>query len=334
MGNSTSSSTNSNTVNSNSNTNVDRNALTPNDKLLLEYDKIFDRTNKKFNNINREIEVKTRLVNMNRGDNARKRNLISILQSLFLFLILSFFVIWFHLSGLIGLVPTVIIIAVILVIIIYRYIKVNISNIENKIATISTQTGDNLRKTFEEAYLNVAGVGGYTCQEYCPPASSETEESEPKVGPVIPRTRPRYIRQDSQRDVWLKGDLPSSTYTINDKNKRYRIDGEYIKGYGYDSNLYISPRGITNYRSTIDELEDDSPQTREIIPISKKYGTYYTCEFKGGNDEKNKIPYKTSYKYTTIPCDNYPGFKETAKYICPDDPQKYGLGNCKKVPKN
>ena len=63
--------------------------------------------------------------------------------------------------------------------------------------------------------------------------------------------RPRYIREDSQRDVWLKGDLPSSTYTINDKNKRYRIDGEYIRGFGYDKNLYISPGGIKNYRSTI-----------------------------------------------------------------------------------
>ena len=333
MGNSTS--TNSNSVNAtsnNTNTNISSSTLTPNDKLLLEYDKIFNRTNKKFNNINREIEVKTRLVDMNMGVGGEKRELISILQSVFLFLILSFFIVWFYLSGLIGLVPTIIIIAVILVIVIYRFVKSQIYNIENKIASVSTETGDNLRKTFEEAYLNITGVGDYTCQEYCP-QESEGESEEPSVGQVIPRTRPRYIREDSQRDVWLKGDLPDSTYTINDKNKRYRIDGEYIRGYGYDNNLYISPGGIKNYRSTIGELEENSPQTREIIPISKKYGTYYSCKFLGGNQNKNKVPYKTSYKHTTIPCDNYPGFVETAKYICPDDPQKYGLGNCKKVPK-
>ena len=303
--------------------------LTPNDKLLLEYDKIFSKTNKVFNNSNREINVKTRLVDMNEGSNAKNRELISILQSVFLFLILSFFVIWFHLSGLIGLVPTIVIIAVILVIVIYRYIKNQGSDIEEKIASISSDTGDNLRKTFEEAYLKVAGVSNYTCQEYCPP--EESEETATKSGPIIQRTKPRYIREDSQRNVWLKGDLPSNTYTINDKNKRYRIDGEYIRGYGYDKNLYRSPGGIKNYRSTLDELEGDKPQTREIIPISKKYATYYNCKFLGGGNNKNKVPYKTNYNYTTIPCDNYPGFVETEKYICQDDPQKYGLDKCKKV---
>lgn len=293
MGNSQSNSTNSNSTNSNlTNTNTKViTILTPNDKLLLEYDKIFNRTNKKFNNSNREIEVKTRLVDMNMGSNARKRELISILQSIFLFLILSFFVVWFHLSGLIGLIPTIVIIACILVIIVYRYIKNQVSDIENKIASISSDTGDNLRKTFEEAYLNVAGVGNYTCQEYCPQESEESEEV-PTVGPVIPRARPRYIREDSQRDVWLKGDLPSSTYTINDKNKRYRIDGEYIRGFGYDKNLYISPGGIKNYRSTIDELEENSPQTREIIPINKKYATYYSCKFLGVTKIKIKFHIK------------------------------------------
>lgn len=131
MGNSQSNSTNSNSTNSNlTNTNTKViTILTPNDKLLLEYDKIFNRTNKKFNNSNREIEVKTRLVDMNMGSNARKRELISILQSIFLFLILSFFVVWFHLSGLIGLIPTIVIIACILVIIVYRYIKNQVSDI-------------------------------------------------------------------------------------------------------------------------------------------------------------------------------------------------------------
>ena len=336
MGNSSSTSTSADTdyvdnalrSQEDSSTTTTNDQLTPNQKLLLEYDKMFNETNKNFNLKDREIKTKSRLIQMNKGADERKRDTIVILQHVFLFLFLAFFVIWFHISGLINLVGTVVIMAIILVGVIYKYFKDRVVDMETKISVVSSQTGDNLRKTFEEAYLSMTGTSGYTCQEYCPP--EESEESTAISGPVIPNTRPRYLRQDSQRDVWLKGDQPSNTYTYNDANKRYRIDGELVRGFGYDKKLYISPNDIPKYRSTLSELEDSRPQ-RDIIPISKKYATYYNCKFLGGSDSKQKVPYKSSYDYTTIPCDNYPGFVETKRMICPKDPKKHGTRQCKVV---
>ena len=309
-------------------TSTTTNQLTPNEKLLLEYDKMFNKTNRNFNSKKREIQTKTRLIQMNSGADEKKRDTIVILQHVFLFLILAFFVIWFHVSGLINLVGTVVIMAIVLVGVIYKYFKNRVVDMETTIAVASSQTGDDLRKTFEEAYLSMTGTSGYTCQEYCPP--EESEESTAISGPIVTNTRPRYLRQDSQRDVWLKGDQPSNTYTYDDANKRYRIDGELVKGFGYDKNLYISPSGIPKYRSTLSELEDSRPQ-REIIPISKKYATYYNCKFLGGTGSEQKVPYKSSYDYTTIPCDNYPGFVETKRMICPSDPKTNGTSQCKVV---
>ena len=74
-----------------------------------------------------------------------------------------------------------------------------------------------------------------------------------------------------------------------------------------------------------------------VVPTSffcnfrKKYATYYNCKFLGGTGSEQKVPYKSSYDYTTIPCDNYPGFVETKRMICPSDPKTNGTNQCKVV---
>ena len=68
----------------------------------------------------------------------------------------------------------------------------------------------------------------------------------------------------------------------------------------------------------------------QIPAISKKEATYYDCEFIGGTN-KGKIPYKTKYNKTTIPCKYYPGFIEKGRYLCSDDPNTNSSVNCTKL---
>lgn len=299
--------------------------LTPNQNLLLEYDKLFNETNTKYNKKNRELKTKNKLLEINQKSNLEKMETIKILQYIFGFLLLTAVVVWMHLSGFISLTGMIVVICVIAIVLFIMYYKNNKNTIEERINKSSGEAGDDLWKTFEEGYLSLFGIGGYSCSEYCP---AESEEG--SLSPIIPKTKPRFLKTDSQRNVWLKGNLPSTTYTANDKGKRFRIDGELVKGFGYDKNLYVSPTDVPTLRNTVQELEDNREQ-KEIIPISKNYATYYNCQFVGGNDSSSKIPFKTNYKYTTIPCDNYPGFIQTNKFICKKDPVKYGESECDEV---
>lgn len=300
--------------------------LTPNQNLLLEYDKIFDKTNAMFNQKNKEINTKTKLVEMNNLSNLQKTKTLKVLQYIFGYLVLSFVIVWFYHSKFISLTSMIIILVVLAGVLFSSYYINNVENTVSKISQQSAEAGEDMWKTFEESYLSLFGIGGYSCQEYCIP---ETSEEEVTMQPIIQRAKPRYIRQDSQRDVWLKGDLPTTTYTIDDKDKMYRIDGEYVKGLGYDSDPYLSPSDVSTFRNTTEELEGNKNQ-RTFIPLNKNYATYYNCKFLGGEDS-SKVPYKYNYQYTTIPCHNYPGFVETEKYICKKDPKQYGVSNCTQI---
>ena len=300
--------------------------LTPNQNLLLEYDRLFNETNTKYNKKNRELKTKNKLLEINQKSNLAKMETIKILQYIFGFLLLTAVVVWMHLSGFISLTGMIVVICVIAIVLFVMYYKNNKNTIEDRINKSSSEAGDDLWKTFEEGYLSLFGIGGYSCSEYCP-SNSEEEGS---FSPIIPKAKPRFLRTDSQRDVWLKGNLPSTTYTADDEGKRFRIDGELVKGFGYDKNLYNSPSNVPTLRNTVQELEDNREQ-KEIIPISKNYATYYNCQFVGGNDSSSKVPFKSNYKYTTIPCDNYPGFIQTNKFICKKDPVKYGESECDEV---
>ena len=305
------------------------NSLSASDKLLLEYDNIFNETNKTYNDNDKEINLKTKLLMVYHDDNSKKKNLISILQYSFIFILLSFFMLLIYMNKLISLPLTIFIILFILGGLIYKYLTMKTSdNINLNITQNSLDTGNELKKTFEEAYLNLVGINNYSCQEYCNNDTNSSTDPEITFQQINALENPKYLKQDSQRNVWLKGDLPDNTYTIND-NKHYRIDGELVKGYGYDKKLYKSPKNITPFRQTEDELENNKPATRTIIPISEKYATYYNCDFLTNKDKNDKLPYKSSYKYTTIPCDNYPGFVETSKMICPDNPTTHGTSGCK-----
>jgi hypothetical protein len=309
------------------------NTLSASDKLLLEYDNIFNETNKIYNDNDKELNLKTKLLTVYHEDNLKKKNLISILQYSFTFILLSFFIILIYMNNLISLALTVILILFILGALVFKFLTIKTDNIDLKINQKSVNTGNELKKTFEEAYLNLVGINNYSCQQYCNNDTDNTDNTDDNDvdindSQVKATENPKYLKQDSQRNVWLKGDLPDNTYTIND-NKHYRIDGELVKGYGYDKNLYKSPKNIKQFRKTKDQLENNKPATRTIIPISEKYATYYNCDFVTNKDKNDKLPYKSSYKYTTIPCDNYPGFVETSKMICPNNPSTHGENGCK-----
>jgi len=313
--------------------NESKDRLSPSEKLLVAYDDLFNETNRVYNDKDREIMTKTRLVRMNKDANRNKRVLIQALTNTFFALVLIFIVVWLNLSGFVSLTATIVVALVIVVFFTVDFFRKVWNTVESIVKIKSEETGKELAQMFEKAYADVAGIQDYTCQEYCPPSETE-EETVYSGGPVVPRTRPRYIRQDSQRDVWLKGDLPSSTYTIRDKGIEYKLDGATVTGFNYDKDLYISPQGIKIYRGNKAQLESNKPQTRRILPIDTKYATYYNCEFRGGKDSKDELPYKKYYEYTTIPCDNYPGFVEKDRFICPNDPKKNGVENCKRIKKN
>ena len=300
--------------------------LTPNQNLLLEYDKLFNETNDNYNKKNRELEIKTKLYQINQKSNLEKAKMIKVLQYIFGFLVLSAIALFLHLSGFVGLIGLIIVICIIAIVLIVLYHKNNVNTIENRINKLSEEAGSDMWKTFEEGYLSLFGIGGYTCSEYCP--SESTEEA--SFSPIIPKISPRYLKTDSNRNIWLKGDLPSTTYTADDEGKRFRIDGEYVRGYGYDKKIYKSPSNLTPLRNTIKKLEENREQ-KKIIPISRNFATYYKCNFVGGEDDKSPIPFKTTYDYSIIPCDNYPGFVETNRYICEKDPLKYDEPNCSEV---
>ena len=72
--------------------------LTPNQNLLLEYDKLFNETNTKYNKKNRELKTKNKLLEINQKSNLAKMETIKILQYIFGFLLLTAVVVWMHLS--------------------------------------------------------------------------------------------------------------------------------------------------------------------------------------------------------------------------------------------
>ena len=120
---------------------------------------------------------------------------------------------------------------------------------------LSKETGDDFANNLESAYSNAIDNNGYTCPAECLP-----EESPTLVPSIIAIDgEKRYLRTDSNRDVWLKGDVPNNTYTIDDENKSYKINTTYVTGYGYDKQPYYEPTDLNTYRTTIQELEDNKP---------------------------------------------------------------------------
>ena len=316
---------NSKLISNDNNKMIETFKINPSEKLLSMYDTKFNNSYKIMNEQKREIMTKNKLIFENKKKMINSSNKIFLLillgSFLTLFCIYSAFYSFniFPLSVLF--VFSLITFLVFVIIIIKRFVF----NTNRQLNKYNIETALELDNSVGQQYNNT--VYNKSCPSQCTQQTEETDDV--TMQHIVTKAPPRYLRTDSQRDVWIKGDLPNSTYTIADKNKRYRIDGELITGYNYDKEVYISPE-VNVYRETEEELNENRPQ-RLYNPIDKKYATYYDCKFIGGDKNKSPIPFKESYKHTTIPCNYYPGFTETNRYICSSDPKKNPSALCQKI---
>lgn len=295
-------------------------------QLLLKYDSNFNKQLDKMNALNNEISTKNNMIYTSYNVEAQKDMKTIVYTYIVWYLILLTIIILLKVTNIAGW-PFSIGIAILLALfMIYRMYTNHFNKRMANLRELSKETGDDFANNLESAYSNAIDNNGYTCPAECLP------EESPTLVPSITAIdgEKRYLRTDSNRDVWLKGDVPNNTYTIDDENKSYKINNTYVTGYGYDKQPYYEPTDLNTYRTTIQELEDNKPQ-RQIIPISKNHATYYDCSFLGGEDEESPLPYKKSYNYTTIPCKYYPGFREDARYICDSDPKTNSSASCTKV---
>ncbi len=113
----------------------------------------------------------------------------------------------------------------------------------------------------------------------------EEETSYLTIPNDISSTQAQYdklLKTSSNYNVWLDGDH-KSLKPINENVKEV-----------VDSN---NTHGLT---SGFDKLDT-------------KYATYYDCEYKGSTT--NGMPIKKKYEKSTIPCNYYIDYKESAKYV-------------------
>jgi hypothetical protein len=95
----------------------------------------------------------------------------------------------------------------------------------------------------------------------------------------------KLLKTDSNYNVWLNGDHRSSK-PINENTQRL-----------VDENL--SSKNNYDIRNKLEE-------------INSNYATYYDCEYTG--TRTNGMPIKMKYEKSTIPCNYYINYKESAKY--------------------
>ena len=295
-------------------------------QLLLKYDSNFNKKLDKMNALNNEISIKNNMIYKNYDAEAKKDMKTIVYSYLVWYLIVLTVIIILKVTNLAGWPMSIGLAILVALFMLYRMYTKHFNRRMANLTELAKETGDDFVNNLESAYANAINNNGYTCPSECLPEETKTPPSNITsiYGPK------RYLRTDSNRDVWLKGDIPNNTYTIDDENKTYKINDIYVTGYGYDKQPYIKPNNLKTYRTTLQELEDNRPQ-RQIIPISKNQATYYDCSFIGGEDNKSPLPYKKSYDYTTIPCKYYPGFREDARYICDSDPKTNSSASCTKV---
>lgn len=295
-------------------------------QLLLKYDSNFNKQLDKMNALNNEISTKNKMIYTNYDAEAQKDMKTVVYSYIVWYLIILTGIVFLKVTNISGW-PLAIGLAILIALFMIYKLYMNHFNKNNfNFEKITKETADDFVNNLESSYANAINNNGYTCPSDCLP--EEVEEPPPTISEI--RGEKRYLRTDSNRDVWLRGDVPNNTYTIDDENKTYKINNTFVTGYGYDKQPYMKPNNLLTYRKTLQELEDNRPQ-RQIIPVSKNNATYYDCSFIGGEDDESPLPYKKSYDYTTIPCKYYPGFREDARYICDSDPKTNSSASCTKV---
>lgn len=271
-------------------------------KLLQEYDLSF---NKNYNNIvqiDSEIQNKEQLIIKTQELILYKERYIIILQYIIYYLLsigFSYLLYYFKLIKMNEFNILLILLFVIYCIVCYNHIKkyFNLYTIKLKINALKVNMKDYTKKILEN------NIGDYQCPSKC-------------------KINPQYIDNLTDDD-----DNINSEYQNDNDN-----DQQLLK---IDPSLNVWKYGDISMNDDFESLEQRTNENNSDSSFGTSYpkSTYYECKWLGSNNKKGMPKHlkKDSLTYSTIPCNYKPNTTEIGKYICNEDPNENGIGNCEKI---
>ena len=267
-----------------------------NNKLLLKLRNEFNNKYDEKRQMNKIITTKNSLITSAKNDIKNTDKNIKIFLNIFCLVLLVLFIYFFIrinlLSPKIGLILTIVALIGFITNIIIRYV-IKWRTLED----ISKATGIGLEKAMGQNLLNI-DFDNYKCPEKCNRKPSGGGGHDPHTGYIKNKGGQRLMRTASSRDVWKYGELPDTLYTTY-----------------YDRDPYHTDNNPTIYRYTSEEENLPPKPWVSGLGDKSKSQIFYNCVWMGGPISETD-PIKKEYKYSTIPCKYYPGFKTVDTKIC------------------
>ncbi len=251
-------------------------------QLLLKYDQNFQNLYNMSDGLNKGIMNKEELITQNIIAANNKDTTINILIST-IFLVIIYFVLFManatgKLDGKKLMIICILIFLIYLFFIYFKYIR----KPTDFLSKLSIAVGDQLQSSIGSL---VGDRYNYTCPVDCETSGEEQDYTQIQNVPVL--------NKQSSENVWLYGDRSMNLYNTVPK---------YVNEMPYSE----------------EQLETIVPQPF-FRGISPNGATYYQCDFKVPSNSPNYNGLPMSGKkslFTTIPCNQMSGYKETGKYIC------------------
>ncbi len=247
-------------------------------KLLLHYDKNYDKNYDNNQHLNREIMDKNRLIYINEDSSSDKDNYIFIIMSA-IYLAIYFVFICAGLGiGLYGRGVMYLLIGLGIAYYIYILLWKLYWHPLLRGAREARNLADATARGITRATAH-AVLPHYMLRYSCP---KRCKRKTPPLEPVIVPPEMEDIREmktDSTINTWVKGDQPEATWGM---------------------------------RKTVEQKKYNKPQPG-YGPIDKKYATVYHCKWDGA--EGGNLATERDEFYGYVPCQYYPGYKTTGKYI-------------------
>ncbi len=259
--------------------NSDTNLNAITNKLLLKYDQNFENNYITTGLLDKGIMSKEELIVQNIDNANKKDKTISVLVTTILLVIIYFALFTMNATGKLP-GKTLMIISVFLFLFYLFYIYYYIiKDPSDALSKYSVAVADELKSKIG----TLIGIeNNYQCPTGCP--ISEEEEG---YG-VIQNLPVPVLNRQSSANVWLNGDTS--------------VNNPYPEKYN-QQNVDLRPQPFFSH-------------------ISKNGATYYQCDFKVPSTDPNfsGIPMNGKNNlFTTIPCSEMSGYKESGRYICSSD---------------
>ncbi len=273
--------------------------------LLLKMDDNFNRLYDKSLNANHSVMNKEELLKQINLEIGNKDNTIVQLQLFvffaFLIMILCVMNAMGKLKGsaLIGaIIALLVLYSIIIYLNLYKITSVNALDIFRALREARREWKQERRKENADEY-----VGSWTCPAECPPLGTAEEEGGAPVYSDYVTMKGATLRTDSQKNVWERGDVPVDIFTTPQ----------------YHKDIYNNPKVLPVFIENEQQAKTNNPGP-QFRGLKEKGMTYYECKWMGG--KTSGLPFQEKDKYSSIPCDYRPNFKELNRYICTKNPNK------------